>query len=813
MAAVLAGLALVVLSFVLIRPVSDPDYWWHLRAGEELVETRRLPTTDPWSLTAELDDERGGPDALIWEYPPLTRRAYRKVILTGEWLSQVVLHGAWAVAGHRGTTLLAMLGTMVALVLAFTFAWRSGAPSALCVLTACVATWELWGWAVPRPQIFTYVAATAFVWLFDGLRRGRKKLLIPLAILAVLWSNLHLAYMAGILIGLAFAGGELVDRLLGRKSRPGLASAGLGLSVAGFAVNPNMLNGIPAMLAVRTSLFSTTIAEWQAPGPDRWIFFVLLALAAVSVTAAVVSRHAPMAHAALALGFGVMAASSYRHIPLFILLGLPASIAALSRVVRARYQRLPALRRFVERGARMPYELATLTLALLSAGALFFATGPHGFGIDEDWAPSAMAEHISELAVPGPVFNEYRYGGYLLWALDPPRRLFIDGRSLSERANWEYDQTMAAQRPIYPFLFERYGMHILALSLMAWPGSVAELLLEVAEDPGWVATFVGSNSVVFVQRSALPDSSAAIPDLRSDLYRAAIRQLRDGPGDPIDRAANLAVLYARLGVVDSARMHADIAFPMEPGRPTTRPAPLVLALGKAAERAGRPEEAIAHYHMAPGHPEVMAALGLLLLRRAESGQGDVSAALAVLGGAVSAGSCDPGVFEALDRLLEPSVDAPATDLISKGLYLRALRSADAALASGSTAEVEFFRGVALLRMCRYVDAESAFRRSVEADGGLESAPSSTLANLGWALFDGGHPDEALEVFERLLDRDAVDTQALYGAGLASKFVGRRDTARVYFQRYLWFAPEDDPWIRRVRDNLAELDSYPYFLGL
>src|SRR5438105_533820 len=32
-----------------VRPVTDPDLWWHLRVGEWVIENGRVPANDPFS--------------------------------------------------------------------------------------------------------------------------------------------------------------------------------------------------------------------------------------------------------------------------------------------------------------------------------------------------------------------------------------------------------------------------------------------------------------------------------------------------------------------------------------------------------------------------------------------------------------------------------------------------------------------------------------------------------------------------------------------------------------------------------------------
>ncbi|MEW6094234.1 MAG: hypothetical protein AB1531_09745, partial [Chloroflexota bacterium] len=34
-----------------LRPVADPDFWWHLRTGQLIAETGAIPRADPFSFT------------------------------------------------------------------------------------------------------------------------------------------------------------------------------------------------------------------------------------------------------------------------------------------------------------------------------------------------------------------------------------------------------------------------------------------------------------------------------------------------------------------------------------------------------------------------------------------------------------------------------------------------------------------------------------------------------------------------------------------------------------------------------------------
>src|ERR1700752_1758187 len=76
----LVAAALALLSFVHLW---DPDVWWHLATGRFIVEHHGLPHTDPFSFTMA-----GAP--------------WRAV----DWLAELILYGAWRLAGVWGLGLL-----------------------------------------------------------------------------------------------------------------------------------------------------------------------------------------------------------------------------------------------------------------------------------------------------------------------------------------------------------------------------------------------------------------------------------------------------------------------------------------------------------------------------------------------------------------------------------------------------------------------------------------------------------------------------------------------------------------------------------
>ncbi|HMB08573.1 MAG TPA: hypothetical protein VKP69_33185, partial [Isosphaeraceae bacterium] len=82
---------------VVMRPVTDPDIWWHLRTGQWIVEHGAVPITDPFSSFG-----LGKPwVAYSWLFEVLVYGLYRWLGLFGIILYRVVLTFAFALSVHR----------------------------------------------------------------------------------------------------------------------------------------------------------------------------------------------------------------------------------------------------------------------------------------------------------------------------------------------------------------------------------------------------------------------------------------------------------------------------------------------------------------------------------------------------------------------------------------------------------------------------------------------------------------------------------------------------------------------------------------
>jgi len=429
-------LGITLLVYLRAARYTDGDGWWHLATGRLIAATGRVPTGDPFSWTA------GG-----------------RPWVNTEWLANLLFWAGWQVAG--GTGALALVAGVAAAALLGSYRLgrlRGGSPVATGVLTALPGSLLLLTTTV-RPQVFTWALLVGVALLVEGAIRqdGGFHRLAGLVPLALLWSQLHGAYLYGVglvaaySVGLIAAAGRMPTAALrrhwGRRAGGLLALAGgmeavAGLSPAGPAWWLYPFQGASSLSS------NAWINEWQSPNfhDDLQLpLFLLIAglLGGLGLTAWALAhsadagaarwvaavRHSgggvagPLAWGSLGLGLlGTL--YQERHAPILFLIGVPV----LAPLVGAGLTTL-ALPRLPRGGAGLLG--AGLVGALLLPGTLGVglpAAGQAGWGDGQIYPVAALADPTVARLLADPAHrlcNYYAWGGYLIWRGIP---VYVDGR-------------------------------------------------------------------------------------------------------------------------------------------------------------------------------------------------------------------------------------------------------------------------------------------------------------------------------------------------------------------------------------------------
>ena len=429
------------------------DLFWHLASGRWIVEHGRVPRSDPFRFTND-----GAP----W--------------VDHEWLFQVVVHGLERIVGVPGLELVRIAVAVGLAALLLTALQRSGAPVPWAVLAALVAVLGARPRLFLRPELVTLVALPLLLALLQEVRRsgGRRRAawVAAVALLVPLWVNAHPGALAAPPIALAFLVGSRLGRGDGRDAPPlpwALVAGLPAVMAAALLLNPYgaAVFEVPSAIGASLDELGGVNPEWL-PIWHPWIardsLYFFAAVAGHAALAVVTWRRVGRLDPATglpALALLALAATSIRHQALFhvgaaffageCLRTSPFSLVPSSpsrgrgtpppdpRVADSRTRGTPPPESFTvdrRRASRLAAALCLLA-ALWAAvppgrGPLAPRQGRYalGFGLEPNRFPVHLAEAVArDWPELGPLYNDVAWGGYLLWRLYPPRRVFVDGRN------------------------------------------------------------------------------------------------------------------------------------------------------------------------------------------------------------------------------------------------------------------------------------------------------------------------------------------------------------------------------------------------
>jgi hypothetical protein len=459
---------------------ADGDVGRHIRMGRQILEQGRIPATDSLSHTLP-----GG------EWIPK------------EWASQVAMATADMNAGLAGVATLAALVFAVTVGLVYAIGRAGGAGILTSLLVATISLLlQLSTHLLPRPHLVTTALLAAVTLVLVRYRQTRRRwLMLPLPLLFAAWANLHGGFPVGFVILGVFVVDGVVDSLRGRVD---WRATGLVAVTALTAAAATLLNPVGIELwrhvagHVANQFFMDITREFQSP--DFHQAYARLFLAVVLGTLALLAATKPHVrlHEAALYMIGLSAAlGSARHITVFSVISVPWIAVWMTRALRdAAADGAPLAIRFIGTGARVEATAALTGIVspiLIGMVAVALTVGPlrHRAAFDPTQFPVAALESVTPGSLPPEMFNQMRWGGYLLYAY-PEVRIFMDGHAdfFGEELTREY----LAIRHLAPGWQELLDRFAVRWTLTMPEGPITQALYL---SPDWIPLYADDVAVVF----------------------------------------------------------------------------------------------------------------------------------------------------------------------------------------------------------------------------------------------------------------------------------------------------------------------------
>jgi hypothetical protein len=504
-------------------PVSDSDFWWHLKTGQYIWEQHRLPVPDPFAFTTA-----GTTPA----YPAEPRVQHFN--LTHEWLAQLTFYLVWRAGGFAGIVLFrALLLTGLCALIGW-IAWRRTGHfyRALGAALACAGVAYLF--AIDRPYLISYFLLAATLAILES-----RRWLWALPAILLVWANAH----GGYFLGWVAIGAYAVEALL-RKRRDWQLWAPGAAAVLASGLNPNGFRILEILSAYRGSYMQSILLEWARPRlwPLEWWTVLLFAGAAVLLWQA---RRVRISDWLLFAAFAAAALTASRNV---ILVGIIAPLVLATYVP------------FWTRGIARAVQFAAVA-ALLAAIGFGAARGRFFQFRVEDWPwPKGAADFLLQHGIRGPMFNTYEHGGYLIWRTWPQQRVFIDGRALSESLFMDYGRILYNHenndgKKSADELLDQYGIEAIVMNSFEATSGTLYVLSAALSDPDqstWKLVYSDAAALVFLRHP--PPGMPVLPSLQAlDHMEAECSAILEHQAEFPLCARTLGQVFSKVGDIPRAR--------------------------------------------------------------------------------------------------------------------------------------------------------------------------------------------------------------------------------------------------------------------
>ena len=480
-----------------IRPIYDPDFWWHLKSGETMVRNGGLLQFDPFTFTG---------DGVV--------SAREALILKGYWLWQITAYGLYTLLGFNGIFLLNFFTVAMMAGVVIVQMRRQRLNHAVMVLLLTLGFYLLSAvYALERPQVVSFLMAAILLLLLDRLRDGGQ-LGWPLPLLMMVWANLHGGFVVGDLILLCFAVGAVLEyRHDFQRLRHILFWIALALIAS--LVNPNgalvfgeLFNFHNSELMAGVTEYQSTWVRFQGGSRAMMVLWLLIFLYAVGGG---ISRRLYWPELIVALFLAFFSMKYARNIGFFAVAMLPA-IGFSWQQGLSRWQ-----------GKFLP-----LLSLMVSAGCLVFLLGfPYSSWQERQSSgpvkaiyPENAIDFLHKSGLQGKMFNSYEYGGYLLWRLAPKIKVFIDGRGMETRVFDDWEKISAASavrvdgRREYEGLLDYYAIDYIIQPIYDNSGRVQPLMKEILNKPEWSPIYLDTYVYIFARLN--PKNAETVSTYRID---------------------------------------------------------------------------------------------------------------------------------------------------------------------------------------------------------------------------------------------------------------------------------------------------------
>ena len=493
--------ALMVVTIVIMFPVhgEDHDIWFHLAYGKQYVT----------NLTWQIDQAQ-----FSWTPVDFTDWIY------GTWLGSSLMYLIFEIGGISGLYVVQWIILISVLVMIVQYARllndRLDMFRIMCLMLTAIVLKLTQVYLKPQLISTLLFSITVFIYYYSIQRQNRKwYYLYP--VIMLLWVNIHGEFM----VGLAFLGIALTGEMLSAviyKNWDKLKNilmpfcVSFVVSSAAVIVNPDgikyPINILKIWLTERNPISQANLSVqnmWGSVGFrfDNFHFVnaadAIVLMGIIYVIFCIVglykTRRVNIPILLVNVAFFYLSMKAARATLFFPIVWCYSIYTLISESNLWEFKRKLA-----------PLSMGVFAFSVVYSLYIMLSTMPFatwlGYRMD-DYVPKNEVEFIKKYNLPAPIFNDYLLGGYMMWAMYPEYKVWIDPRSgpyikevlpdwmritgSLDDANFEYLTKK------YPFKTALVGM---------WKSDIIFWLLK---SQNWRLIYFDKNAAVLINKPSIPN--------------------------------------------------------------------------------------------------------------------------------------------------------------------------------------------------------------------------------------------------------------------------------------------------------------------
>jgi tetratricopeptide (TPR) repeat protein len=186
-------------------------------------------------------------------------------------------------------------------------------------------------------------------------------------------------------------------------------------------------------------------------------------------------------------------------------------------------------------------------------------------------SPKGAADFLSNIEINGNMFNEYGFGGYLIWRLYPEKKVFIDGRGLEPDVYREYQNVINVNKTkpqSWDDVIKKHNITYIVIPPLFFHGEIYGLVEQLFDSEDWALIYVDHLSLIFLRNNS--DNFSIIKRLEIDkrkglntiIIQASARAMQN-PRNPY-YLISLGKVFFKMGRFDDAEKAFKMAYERDP---------------------------------------------------------------------------------------------------------------------------------------------------------------------------------------------------------------------------------------------------------